>query len=193
MMKRLLFVTLLLTFVAAGSAQPIIDFGPKVGLNTSKISVSLDDYNADNITKMHFGAFGRVGWKKVYLQPEVYFTKKGGEFSNNPLDIVGEFDYSAVDVPVLFGVRLLNAKAFDLHLMGGPVFGFITKKDLSGSADFDTQYFKDRYLGIQYGVGADVLFFTVDLRMENSNTVYDHPDFDGKNTTFLISVGFKIL
>ena len=192
-MKRILFVAVLLTFAAVVSAQPIINLGLKGGLNTSKVSVKLEDYNSSNITKMHIGAFGRIGWNKVYLQPEVYFTKKGGEFSANPLHFFGEFDYSAVDVPVLFGVRVLNAKAVDLHLMGGPVFGFITKNDLSGSNDFDSQYFKDRYVGFQYGVGADVLFLTVDLRMEHSGTVYDHPDFSGKNTTFMVTVGFKIL
>ena len=193
-MKRLIIIAIILPFAVAVSAQqPIFDIGLKGGLNTSKVSVKFEDYNSDNITKMHIGAFGRIGWNKVYLQPEVYFTKKGGEFSSDIFDEAGEFDYNAVDVPVLLGVRVLDAKAVDLHLIAGPVFGFMTKKGLSGSNDFDKQYFKDHYMGLQYGAGVDVLFLTIDLRMEHSGTVYDHPDFNGKNTTFMVSVGFKIL
>lgn len=192
-MKRLLIIGFLFVFATAVSAQPVIDIGLKAGINTSKISVKLEDYNSDNITKMHIGAFGRIGWNKIYLQPEVYFTKKGGEFSSNVFDVAGEFDYSAVDVPLLLGFRLLDAKAFKLHLIAGPVFGFVTKSDLKGDNEFDPQYFNNHYTGLQYGAGVDVLFLTVDLRMEHSNIVYDHPDFDGKNTTFMVTVGFKIL
>lgn len=192
-MKKILFLAVFFTFAAAISAQPVIDIGLKGGINTSKICVNLDDYNSENITKMHFGAFGRIGWNKIYLQPEVYFSKKGGEFSYNPMNFFGEFDYSSVDVPVLLGFRLLDAKVVDLHLTAGPVFGFITESSVDGDNDLDAQYFKDRYVGLQYGAGVDVLFLTIDLRMEHSGTVYDHPDFDGKNTSFMVTVGFKIL
>lgn len=192
-MKHLLFIIAFFAITTTLSAQPVIDIGLKGGINTSKISVKLDDYNSDNITKMHFGAFGRIGWNKIYIQPEVYFTKKGGDFSSNVFDMVGSFDYSAVDVPLLLGFRVIDAKAFDLHLIAGPVFGFMTKSSLDGNNDFDSAYFKDRYMGLQYGAGVDVLFLTIDLRMEHSNTVYDHPDFDGKNTSFMVTVGFKIL
>jgi len=192
-MKRLLILITILSISGVVWSQPVIDIGLKGGINTSKISVNLEDYNSDNITKMHLGAFGRIGWNKVYVQPEVYFTKKGGEFSYNPVNFFGEFDYSSVDVPVLLGFRLLDAKAVDLHLIAGPVFGFMTKSSVDGENDFNAQYFKDRYIGLQYGAGVDVLFLTIDLRMEHSGTVYDHPDFSGKNTTFMVSLGFKIL
>ena len=192
-MKRLLILIAFLGMSAIVWAQPVIDIGLKGGINTSKIGVNIDDYSSDNITKMHFGAFGRIGWNKVYLQPEVYFTKKGGDFSSNVFDMAGSFDYNAVDVPVLLGYKIINAKAFDLHLIAGPVFGFMTKSDVDGSQNFDSQYFKDRYVGLQYGAGVDILFLTVDLRMENSSTVYSHPEFDGKNTSFMVTVGFKIL
>ena len=192
-MKRIVILTIYSMLAIASSAQVIFDMGLKGGVNFSKVSLDLEDYNEDAITKMHIGAFGRVGWKKVYVQPEVYFTKKGGEFSSNVISLAGDFDYSAVDVPVLFGVRLLDAKVLDLHLIAGPVLGFVTKSSVKGNPEFDESYFKDHYLGLQYGAGVDVLFLTVDLRVEHGNTVYEHPDFDGKNTTFMVTVGFKIL
>lgn len=188
-MKRFLIIAVILFSTRLISAQPIIDIGLKGGINASKVSLDLKDYNENTITKMHFGAFGRIGWNKFYVQPEVYFTKKGGEFSVNPL----QFDYSAVDVPVLLGFRVLDAKAFDLHLVAGPVLGFVTKSNVEGDPEFSESYFKDHYLGLQYGAGVDVLFLTVDFRFESGNTVYEAPAFDGKNTTFMVTVGFKIL
>ena len=192
-MKRIIILAVFCIFAFNSSAQLIFDLGLKGGVNFSKISLDIEDYNENAITKMHFGAFGRVGVNKVFVQPEVYFTKKGGEFSSNPLDFAGEFDYSAVDVPLLFGVRLLDAKVLELHLLAGPVFGFVTDKSLSGDHEFNQEYFNDHYVGLQYGAGIDVLFLTLDLKMEHGNTIYEAPTFDGKNTTFMVSVGFRIL
>jgi len=192
-MKRIILIAVLGIFALTSQAQLIFDLGLKGGVNFSKISLDLEDYNEDAITKMHIGAFGRIGVSKVFVQPEVYFTKKGGEFSYNPLDVAGEFDYNAVDVPLLFGVRLFDAKLIEMHLLAGPVFGFVTDKALSGENDFDKQYFNDHYVGLQYGAGIDVLFMTLDLKMEHANKIYEAPTFDGKNATFMVSVGFRIL
>lgn len=190
-MKRIILVAFLGVFTFTSQAQLIFDLGMKGGVNFSKVCLELKDYNEDAITKMHIGAFGRIGVSKVFLQPEVYFTKKGGDFSYNP-QVFGEFDYSAVDVPLLFGVRLVDAKLFKMHLLAGPVFGFMTDKALSGENDFDKQHFNDHYIGLQYGAGIDILFMTLDLKMEQANKIYEAPTFDGKNATFMVSLGFRI-
>jgi hypothetical protein len=193
-MKRILILAVISILAISSSAQVIFDMGLKGGANFSKISLDVEDYNADAITKMHFGAFGRVGISKIFVQPEVYFTKKGGEFSYNPLDLAGDFNYSAVDVPLLLGFRLFDAKVLEMHLLAGPVFGFVTDKKLKGvDGLLDKEYFNDNYVGFQYGAGVDVLFLTLDLKMEHSGKVIEAPSFDGKNTTFMVSVGFRIL
>ena len=194
-MKRIIILAVFSIYAISSSAQLIFDLGLKGGANFSKISLDVEDYSADAITKMHFGAFGRVGISKIFIQPEVYFTKKGGEVSYNPLDLAGDFNYSAVDVPLLFGFRLFDAKVLEMHLLAGPVFGFVTDKTARGDFDgqFDKEYFNDHYVGLQYGAGVDVLFLTLDLKMEHSGKVIEAPSFDGKNTTFMVSVGFRIL
>ena len=194
-MKKLLLPLLFLVISTAVFAQPIFDLGIKAGFNNSKLSLDIDDYSSESIQKMHFGAFGRVGVGRIYAQPEVYFSKKGGEISS--LSNVGSFDYSTVDVPVLLGFKLIKGGPVDFHLMGGPVFSFVTKSDIDGSYDVD--YFEDHYVGVQYGIGVDIAFITVDARMEHGNTVYDNTSdpntngFEGKNNTFMVTVGFKIL
>jgi len=43
-------------------------------------------------------------------------------------------------------------------------------------------------------LGIDVLFLTFDARMENAiNEFYSQSGKDGKNSTFMLSVGFKFL
>jgi len=190
-MKRIIIIFSLVLFSAAVYAQPIFDLGVKAGLNNSKVTLNVNDYNENSITKMHWGAFARVGVSKVYIQPEVYFTRKGGEFEDVN-DLVSKFNYKSVDVPLLLGVKLLEAKAFDIHAMAGPVFSFVTKHDVQ-NAELDEQYFKDHYTGLQYGVGVDVLFLTLDFRMEHGSKIYNSPDLDAKNRTFMVTVGFKFL
>jgi hypothetical protein len=49
-------------------------------------------------------------------------------------------------------------------------------------------------VGFQYGIGADVLFLTVDARVEHGGNVYTEPEvLTGKATSFMVTVGFKIL
>ncbi len=189
-MKKLLIITLFGLMAGTITAQPIFDLGLKGGFNCSKISLSHSDYNESTITKMHYGAFARLGISKIFIQPEVYFTKKGGEFKLK--DVSSKFDYSAVDVPVLLGFKFLDVKTFSLHAMAGPVFGFVTDKKIDTS-EFSKEYFEDNYCGIQYGIGADILFLTIDLRMEQGSKVFEQLNVKGKNNNFMVTVGIKLL
>ncbi len=191
-MKRFFILSFLLLCAAAVNAQPIFDLGLKAGINNSKVSFNVDDYNENSITKMHLGAFGRVGFGRIYVQPEIYFTKKGGEFEG-VINTAMDFDYSAVDVPLLLGFRVIDAKVLDVHLMGGPVFGFVTKGDVDEHPNINEEYIKNHYTGLQYGAGVDFLFMTLDFRMEHSGKIYRQEDINGKNRTFMVTLGFKIL
>lgn len=191
-MKRFIILAILLTIASANYAQKaIFNLGVKGGINSSKVVLKPNDYDESNIIKMHIGAFARLGLGSVFVQPEAYFTKKGGEFQDI-FDLAGDFDYSAFDVPVLLGVNVINGENFNLHVLGGPVFGFITRDDVDYS-NFDKQFFNDHYVGVQYGAGIDVYMVTVDFRFENGNTIYRSDLIKGQNVTFLVSVGIKLL
>ncbi|MDX8340331.1 porin family protein [Draconibacterium sp. IB214405] len=196
-MKRLLFASLFVLFTAIGFAQPIIDIGLKGGVHYSNLNLGGDfDLSSDGITKVHWGAFGRVGFDRFYVQPEVYFSKKGGDLSYDLLDLTGGFDYKNVDVPVLLGYKLIKSSMVDFRVMAGPVFTFVTDADYPKELDpyLKDEFFNENLFGVQYGVGIDVLFLTLDARMEHSSKIYDDPDLiNGKSTSFIISVGFKIL
>ncbi len=194
-MKKLLFTIVYLVIVLSLSAQVNFDLGVKGGVNFSKMSFDEDDYSAESVTKTHFGAFGRIGWDRVFIQPEVYFSGKGGDLYNLEKELT-TVDFKTVDVPLLLGVKLIKGKVFDLHIVGGPVFSGITSKDVSDGSLLNEEYYNNHFFGIQYGVGIDVLFLTLDARMENGlGELYSDPTVGGKgkNQTFMISLGFKFL
>lgn len=192
-MKKTLILVLLILFTGVLFAQPNFDLGLKAGINNSKVSFNIDNYSSESIVKAHFGAFARVGWGRIYVQPEAYFSAKGGDLSSSVFSTVTSFDYSTLDVPVLLGFKIIKGGAVDLHVVAGPLFSFITSTSIDGSDEYTKEYFGDNYLGIQYGLGIDVLFLTFDARMEHgSSKLYSHPDLEGKNNTFMLTVGFKI-
>jgi hypothetical protein len=191
-MKKLAVLTLIVLIAMTGKSQGFFDFGPKVGLNTSKISTNVNDYNAQTINKYLIGAFARINLGRIYIQPEAYYNSKGGEYIDHiDSQTINSFDLKTIDVPALLGLKIINQKAFNLRIMAGPAFSFVTNKSVKGQ--LKESAIKDNFFGWQYGAGVDFLFLTFDARMESySNNLYSTPDFDSKNGTFVISLGFKL-
>ncbi|HKI88464.1 MAG TPA: porin family protein [Draconibacterium sp.] len=196
-MKKIIFTTTFLLFSAVIFAQPIFDLGIKAGINNSKITANLSEFNSESIVKAHIGAFARLGYGRIYLQPEAYFSSKGGKLSSGLLDNATKFDFNNIDVPILFGVKVVKGGAANVRAMAGPVFSFLISGDVSGDNRFTVQYFKDNYFGYQYGIGVDLWNFFIDARIEHgTNNLYVYPNdpyLRSKNRTFMVTVGFKIL
>lgn len=192
-MNKILF-GILFCFPLYLVAQPKFDLGIKGGLNFSKISLNADDYSAESVTKSHLGIFTRVGWNRVFIQPELYYSGKGGDVSSNVAGTLTSFDFSTFDVPVLLGYQLIKAKVVDIHLLAGPVFSNIRKNDVTGGGIFEESFYTNRYMSIQYGLGIDVLFLSFSARLENGlGSIYEQNSENVKNNAFMLSVGFKIL
>lgn len=192
-MKRLIFLTVAFFVMVSAIAQPKLDLGIKGGVNFSKISLDVDDYTSESVTKSHIGVFGRVGWDRFFIQPELYFSGKGGDVTSDVTNTISSFNYKTFDVPLLLGFRVIKGKFLDMHVIGGPVFSNITKDDVTGGEIFDESYYTNNYMGIQYGVGFDVLFFTIDARIENGLGKFYQNGNSAKNNAYMLSVGFKIL
>ncbi len=192
MKKSVLFIVLSMLIYPV-LAQSTFDLGIKGGANFSKISLDLADYNSSTVLKSHIGAFARVGGERVFIQPEVYFSRKGGDVKSRTLSTVTSFDFSTVDVPVLLGVKIIKGSTFNVHALAGPVFSQITKSDVKDHGIFNKDFYSNHYFGFQYGLGVDVLFLTFDARMENAfDEFYSQQGKDGKNATFMLSLGLKI-
>lgn len=187
-------ILLFASFCLPAAAQSPINLGLKGGINSTKLTSDLSKYDEESINKFHAGAFVRVNLGNIYVQPEAYFNTKGGEL-NESGGIVNSFDLKTVDVPVLLGVNIIKKGPLALRANAGPVFSFVTDKEFDGDETaFNRDYIEDNFFGWQYGVGADFMMFTLDVRMENSSgELYKGPDFESKSKSFVISLGFKLL
>lgn len=191
-MKKLTILVIIGLIALTGKSQGFFDLGPKIGLNTSKISTNVSDYNPQTINNYSFGAFARINLGRFYVQPEAYYNSKGGEYIDKVnLSTINSFDLKTVDVPALLGIKIIDQKALNVRIMAGPVFSFVTDKSVRGQ--LTESAIKDNFFGWQYGAGVDFLFLTLDARMESySSNLYDTPQFDSKNGTFVISLGAKL-
>ena len=191
-MKKLTILIAIVLIALTGKSQGFFDAGFKAGINSSKISANVDDYTPQTINNYLFGAFVRINLGRIYIQPEAYYNSKGGEYIDKVnLSTVNSFDLKTIDVPALIGIKLIDQKAFNLRILAGPVFSFVTDK--SASSQLNETAIKDNFFGWQYGAGIDFLFLTLDARMESySNNLYETPKFDSKNGNFVISLGVKL-
>lgn len=200
-MKRIVVLFVLTAIFLAGKSQPVIDLGVKAGATISTLDFRENiPYFAKNALRYHIGAFSRIGWGSLFVQPEMYFNSRGGYLKNSGTAVtsaVANFDFSGVDVPILFGVRLLREEIIHFRLMGGPMLMFMTSNDVDPRPAFKDmfkrKYFQDHLFGWQLGAGIDFSRYSLDVRLERSrNSVYQSDDFTTKNNLVLVSLGVKL-
>lgn len=195
-MKKLMLATLLMFTVLGANAQKI-NFGPRVALISSKIS--LDDPVAtlsegDAQIGYQFGVFLRTKILGLYLQPELLFSN-----TKSVIDVAGtgelDLDFNRIDLPIMVGYKL-----GPIRLQAGPSFSFLTSAESTDPQDV-VQDVKDNYnsatVGYQAGVGIDILKFVIDLKYEGnlSNFADALPagiNADQRQNQFVFAVGFKL-
>ncbi|MBM3404713.1 MAG: PorT family protein [Bacteroidetes bacterium] len=179
-----------------------LDFGPKIGMNLSKLTSNVDSVKAQMKTGFHLGLFLRIGGK-LYIQPELYYASHGSVFKNDAdLKWEQKIKYGTIDVPVLVGYKVFSPKVANIRLMAGPVASFVLHKKIEElfkdqAGPVETGDINGVNWGAQVGLGADVLFMTLDIRYQfGLNKIIkkvDNYSFDTKGNIWVISLGFKIL
>jgi hypothetical protein len=190
-------------------------FGIKGGVNLARLetdgivtlngAVIKDQLQASLDTKQSYvgGIYARLG-RKVFIEPEVLLSTKGGSVYIPGLTETKQFTFTNIDVPVLLGMRW---KIF--HVMAGPVASYTLKTDteLNDLINLVTQ----KYVGTtaeiaskasfsyQVGGGIDLLGFTLDVRYEGnlSQLTKTLPiptgiTFSPKLNLYQVTLGYKI-
>ncbi|MFA8451316.1 MAG: porin family protein [Bacteroidales bacterium] len=206
-MKRFYLVAFLAIISMTLNAQ--IHFGPKIGYSASKLSIDQSAISTELKSSFTFGAFVRVGGK-FYVQPEVNWQTVGGLYKSpslqNLVPLKSEVNLKSIEIPVLFGWRLVNLGIGNIRLMAGPSATIVTDKKIDNKFSNYTTPIKDSNIndvlwGAQVGVGVDVLMFTLDVRYSIglSNVIKDIKvgstpiTFDSKANVFTVGLGWKIL
>jgi len=207
-MKKIFLVIIMIIAVNVGFAQ--LTLGPKIGYNTSKLSMDKEDIKSDLKNSFQFGAFVRIG-RNVYVQPEVNFLTQGSIFKRPSITgglspFEQKVELKTIQIPFLIGMKVFNKKIVNVRIFAGPSASIITEKEIkttSGSGWIDPikdANIEDLIWNIQLGAGVDVLMFTLDVRYNiGVNKVIGDVEIDGtpvkfdsKSSGFNVSLGWKI-
>lgn len=157
-MKKTFLVAVFALIGASAFAQNGPGFGIKGGLNYAGngdyFDSTADAYeNPDRNVGYHLGFFGKIG-NKIYLRPELMYTKTKSDYENNSLAM------SKLDAPILVGLNILGP----LNVFAGPAFQYILDTDFDGVAIGDVE--NDVTVGLNIGAGLSFGKFGLDLRYE---------------------------
>lgn len=183
MKKSFLLLAVALIMGVSAFAQSL-SIGPKIGYQTAELSYDKANIKAGFQDHFTVGAFARIGFEKLYVQPEVLWFKDGHVFSmtanNEGQGILPEehvnitWNLMNIQVPVLIGYELVDLNVATIRVQAGPTANFVIgdkpvfDKTFSfiphegeepitvneGDQAFDTHGIA---WGIQAGIGFDVL------------------------------------
>jgi hypothetical protein len=211
-MKRFSILLILVLISGMMYAQGPFSFGIKVGANIAKMPTSYSGDSIKNIvnesmTGFQAGFYGRFAIKKFLIQPEVYFSLKGGDLTYDlqlsPTDPVQnvkkEIRLYNIDIPLMLGYYIVDKPGIKFRAMGGPVASIVMdqKVDLTVdgvATDFNEDDLESMIWSLQFGLGVDITKITIDARYEfGLNELSSISASEMKSKAILLSLGFKFL
>jgi len=166
-------------------------FGIKGGINfTNLYAQDVDD--SKMATGFNVGLFAKLPiTNMVSLQPEIYYTAKGGEVTYKGAFAVGtvRFDLDYIEVPLLLVVNI--TEKFNFH--AGPYAAFLIRGKVNNESgvtlfnfeDLDTGDFNTFEAGVAVGAGIDFKAVSFGARYNYGLTnVGKEREFFGTNYTF---------
>lgn len=220
-MKKVLvlFAALFMATIANAQISPIT-FGPKVGYQTTKLSLDENVIKSDFKGNMAFGVFARLTIKNIVLQPELLYFKSGKVFEVSALgDNWGlnnlipnptfTINQSNLALPVMIGYQFLDIPIIKMRANVGPVFYFALGKaqysmngeDIPLPVESATE---NMTMGAALNLGVDIWKLTLDINYSLGLTDVFDDEFefagyevdlgdDTKQNIFTVTLGFKIL
>ncbi len=189
-MKRIAFSILFSLFVVS-SAFAQLSIGPKIGYTASKLSFDENVISSSFNSSFQYGVFARIG-EEWFIQPEIMMTQKGGVLTYNSAEYGST--HKTIDFAALFGIHLFDFKLAKLNVQVGPVASIITEKGvLEIEGVVDNAEYSDAMWAMQFGLGLDVLMFTLDVRYELGMSSVYSGDFNAKSSLIQVTVGWKML
>lgn len=180
----LLFAALFIATVANAQISPIT-IGPKVGYQTTKLSMDKANIKSDFKGNMTFGVFARLTIKNVIVQPELLYFKSGKVFEvsalgndwglgngvngliPNPTFTINQSNFA---LPVLIGYQFIDIPIIKMRANVGPVFYFaVGKTEYSSNFMGDTKTKvqespnEDMTMGAALNLGIDIWKLTLDV------------------------------
>lgn len=166
-MKNKIFLVIFLIFcIQTVNSQINLGWGLKGGLNFSLGTGVIEDSQVT--AGYHVGTFLKLNLTKLYLRPELVYTKAKSR------DGTTNFEISKIDMPLLVGVTLIKP----LSVFAGPSFQYVLN---AKSKDISLETVENEVtLGYTIGTAVQLGRFRIDLRYENG-FLDKHVDFLNNN------------
>ena len=185
-MKKVLILFAIAISSSAIYAQGV-DLGLKAGVNFANLT---DASNLEGRTGFVFGAFaGAKLGDKLGIQGDLLYSQQGAEFDGEKIDL------NYVNVPVVLKYFLTD----QIHIHGGPQFGFVVDDNVSNVFNNIADAESFDLSGI-VGVGVDL---PMGIRLDGrynfglsdviSSDNKDVLESGGKNSVVTLSVGYSFL
>jgi hypothetical protein len=177
-MKKTIFLTIALLFLATNTQAQLLKLGVKAGLNYANFSGT--DIQTDAITSYHAGLVAEIKlMDKFAIQPELLYTTQGASYKNAGEEFKNELGYIAI--PVMAKIYL--SKSFSLEL--GPQASFL----LNEKKDFDVNDSNTFDFALNMGLGLKITqnIFVQGRYVLGLTEV--SPDADAKNSVLQLSAG----
>lgn len=138
----------------------------RMNINSDLVSTS----STESEVGYQFGGFYRVNINKVYVQPEVLFSKIKTQLVFNDyngvsgFDPLAQFEFNTLEIPVNIGYRIGN-----LRLMMGPSFSILLSGERSFLNDIEkvtSEYNRTNFMW-HWGIGGDFERIFVDIKYES--------------------------
>lgn len=200
MKKYSLLIFSLFIFAGSSFAQkiPFFSVGPKVGTNHTNFLSKEHTFGKEGIQGYQAGAFLRLGMFKTYIQPEAYYKFKSTTFdinensSGGSTNVSGQFKFHNIDVPLLIGRKIIDAKVFNLRAYAGPMVSFLLKDENSTKNYNPENYdFNNKIWGGQAGIGVDIGNLTFDVRYQSKLSKISSL-ISGPESSIHLSAGIKL-
>ena len=199
-MKKITILIAVLCVLHLNTFAQIIPFtfGPIIGTGLTIPSTNLSSTTVKPNGSFIGGVFARVSIKRVYIQPEVYYTNKVANFTTTAVpgyDVDSKLKTGNINVNALLGVKLLKLTSmFNVRAFAGPSTSLIVAKSFStlGVTDSNPNIAKSSF-NVQAGIGVDITKLTIDVRYEKGFTNISNGTDNLKINSVLLTLGFKIL
>jgi hypothetical protein len=159
-MKKLIVISSLrIVFFQAKSQE--ISFGARAGMTRSSMVQHFADFaNTDAITGFTGGVYLKAKILGFFVMPELMYNQRGNDIQN-----VGSNTIHYIDVPILFGKQFF--KLFRVN--GGPVLQYaLASSQINSSLYNNNSTVNNFVVGLQAGVGIDILKFSFDVRYDTN-------------------------
>lgn len=194
-----LAILLLLPALSFGQMkQSTFVYGPKIGLQMTKVNILDNPTTIDPKNRFDFnaGVFTRLNLGKFSIQPEVMYQEKGGNFEGSGSE---QQSYQYLSTPIILGYKVAKGINFEV----GPEYSWALN---AGATDEDRNIYgpdAKNDVAIVVGTRIDMLdalsMFSINIRYVHgltnvtTRTSTDTPPIplDFRNRTFQLSISYN--